>query len=393
VTETVSFRSSLSRCKNLVIKVGTAVLARNVGADCPAEFDGSVFLDLVQSVADLLAQGHRVSLVSSGAILSGMIGLGHRSRPRLLPEKQACAAVGQIELMARYKALFDARGIRIGQLLLTADDCRRRQRFLNARNTVLALLKRGILPIINENDTVSVDEIKLGDNDNLSSLVINLVGADLLLLLSDVDGIFTSDPKRDPTATRIPTLSEGAPEFTSLATGAGKGVGTGGIATKLAAASKAMALGVPAVIACGKVRGIVPRILAGEDLGTVFIPKQQQLSPKKHWMAFAPRPRGRILVDEGAARALQQGKKSLLPSGVIGAEGEFAMGDLVGILGPDNQEVARGLSNYSAVDVRRIQGARSSDIERILGRKDFDEVVHRDNMVVSRSQIVTKERS
>ena len=378
-------RESLTRCRNLVIKVGSAVLARST-PDGAAALDGAVLLDLVQTISDLLAEGYQVSLVTSGAILSGMITLGYTSRPRLLPEKQACAAVGQIELMYRYRELFAARGVGVGQLLLTADDFRDRQRFLNARNTVLTLLKRGTLPIINENDTVSVDEIKLGDNDNLSSMVINLVGADLLLLLSDVEGLYTADPKSDPTAHRIPLLAEDAPELATLAKPASAGVGTGGIATKIAAVQKAMALGVPAVIACGKQRGVIRAVLAGDDTGTMFAPRREALRAKKHWMAFAPKPRGRILLDAGAARALAQGNKSLLPSGIRGVEGEFEMGDLVSLLDPEAREIGRGLSSYSAGEVRRIQGQQTSEIERLLGRKDFDEVVHRDNLVLAKGE-------
>jgi glutamate 5-kinase len=393
-------RALLSGCRNLVIKVGSAVLAaapaggggarpaRRVPA--PAAMDGAVLLDLVQTVADLIARGHRVSLVSSGAILSGMIALGYPERPRLLPEKQACAAVGQIELMARYRALFEARGVPVGQLLLTADDFRDRSRFLNARNTILTLLDRGILPIINENDTVSVDEIKLGDNDNLSALVLNLVGADLLVLLSDVEGLLTADPRRDAGARRLPVVQEGAPELAAgpesppKASRSTASVGTGGIATKLAAVREAMALGVPVVLACGKVRGAVGSVLAGNDIGTLFVPRRRELSRKKHWMAFAPAPRGSIVVDAGAARALAQGGKSLLPSGVRDVSGEFSMGDLISLVGPGGREVARGLASYSADEVRRIRGAHTSRIEEILGRKDYDEVVHRDNLVLTR---------
>lgn len=378
-------RESLARCRNIVIKVGSAVLARTTDGG-PAALDGAVLLDLVQTISDLMEEGYKVSLVTSGAILSGMITLGYATRPRLLPEKQACAAVGQIELMYRYRELFAQRGIGVAQLLLTADDFRDRQRFLNARNTVLTLLERGTLPIINENDTVSVDEIKLGDNDNLSSLVINLVGADLLLLLSDVEGLYTADPKKDPGATRIRTLTEGAPELATLAKATSGGVGTGGIATKIFAVEKAMALGVPAVVACGKIRGVIRQVLSGGDTGTMFTPRRDALKAKKHWIAFAPKPRGRILLDAGAVKALTQSNKSLLPIGIKGVEGEFEMGDLVSLMSPEAREIGRGLVSFSADEVRRIQGQQTSEIEKLLGRKDFDEVVHRDNLVLSKGE-------
>jgi glutamate 5-kinase len=371
--------AAITQAKTMVVKVGSAVLTDSERGG----LDGAVFLDLVQSLADLAQEGRRVVLVTSGAVLSGMMALGLKERPRLLPEKQACAAIGQIELMARYRSLFEARGVRVGQILLTADDFRDRQRFLNARNTILTLLERGVVPIINENDTVSVDEIKLGDNDNLSSLVINLIGADLLLLLSDVDGLYTGDPKTNREAKRIPRLVDGAPELVELGKGPSAGIGSGGIATKLAAVRKAMALGVPAAIACGKVRGIIRAVLAGQDVGTQFVPGPDALTRKKHWMAFAPKPRGRILLDAGAVKAVTTGNKSLLPSGVRGVEGEFEMGDLVSLVGPDSLELARGLASYPSQEIRRIQGVHSSQIEKILGHKDFDEVVHRDNLVLT----------
>jgi glutamate 5-kinase len=269
----------------------------------------------------------------------------------------------------------------VGQVLLTAQDIGDRARYLNARNTLLALLRFGVLPIVNENDTVAVEEIKVGDNDNLSALVASLIEADLLVVLTDVDGLYTSDPATDPDARIIDTVEMITDDVTRLVydgTGAGA---VGGMATKLQAAQKAAAAGVPMVIASGRKQGVLSRVLKGEAVGTYFAPKADRLGARKRWIAFAVKPQGRLTVDAGALQALTHHGKSLLPSGVVDVEGEFAAGEVVALIG-EGREFARGLVNFDADELRRIRGAKTREIETRLGYKSFDEVIHRDNLVI-----------
>lgn len=372
--------------KHVVVKVGSAVLGGKDG------LDGRVMMDLVQTIADLMAEGTRVSLVSSGAILAGRQRLGMTERPKTLPEKQACAALGQIELMARYRSLFEVRGVAVAQILLTAEDFVHRGRFLNARNTFMALHNHGILPIVNENDTVSTEEIKLGDNDNLSCLLLSLIGADLLVLLSDVNGLYERDPKQDPTARPLPFIQDTDPLFDKLPSAPVKmgtqSVGTGGITTKMECARKSLSMGIPMVWACGKESRALARILEGEELGTLFWPQGRGVigSRRKAWLANAAKPRGRIVIDRGAAEALQSRGKSLLAKGIVAVEGAFQLGDLVQVMDPDNREIGRGLVCYSSDEVDRIKGMHSSDIGAVLGRQDYEEVMHRDNFVLYRAR-------
>lgn len=361
--------------RRLVVKVGSGLIAEPIRGPDPARI-GPLAADLAAA-----ARGREVILVTSGAIAAGTARLGLRERPRSIPEKQAAAAVGQAALMWHYEQACGAHGLRVAQVLLTQEDISHRARYLNARNTLLTLLGFGVLPIVNENDTVAVEEIKVGDNDNLAALVASLVDADLLVLLSDIDGLYTDDPHRNPAARRIELVDAITPEMERLA-GAEGPLGTGGMVTKLQAAQKAMAAGIPMVIADGRRPGALGAIVAGEPIGTYFRPRTDRLAARKRWIAFAIPPQGVLEVDRGARHALVEGGKSLLPSGVVKVEGEFAAGDAVGLRDPEGREFARGIVNCDAREVALLRGARTSEIERLLGYRVLDEVIHRDNLVI-----------
>jgi glutamate 5-kinase len=368
-------RRQLGRVRRLVVKVGTSLITEPGAGPDP---------DRIAALAAEIAsvrEGREIVLVSSGAIATGMSRLALAARPRSIPEKQAAAAVGQSALMWHYEAAFKRHAAAVGQVLLTAQDIADRARYLNARNTLLALLRFGVLPIVNENDTVAVEEIKVGDNDNLSALVASLIDADLLVLLTDVEGLYTADPARDRTARVVETVEAVTDEVARLVyngTGAGS---VGGMATKLQAAQKAAAAGVPMIIASGRKQGVLARVLRGEPVGTYFAPKADRLGARKRWIAFAVTPQGRLTVDAGAQQALTHQGKSLLPSGVVEVEGEFAAGEVVALVG-GGKEFARGLVNFEAEELRRIRGAKTRDIATRLGYKSFDEVIHRDNLVI-----------
>jgi glutamate 5-kinase len=367
---------TLPPLRRIVVKVGSGLVTDpRVGPD-PARI-GRLAAELAATAARPL----ELALVSSGAIASGVPRLGLRERPRTIPEKQAAAAAGQVWLMWHYEQAFAGHGRRVAQVLLTQEDISHRGRYLNARNTLLTLLGYGVLPIVNENDTVAVEEIKVGDNDNLAALVAYLVDADLLVLLSDIDGLYTGDPREDPDARRIELVEAITPEMERVAGTQGP-LGTGGMVTKLQAAQKAMAAGIPMVIADGRQPGVLTAVLAGEPVGTYFQPRGDRLTARKRWIAFATAPQGMLHVDGGARRALTERGKSLLPSGVVKVEGEFAAGDAVGLRDPDGHEFARGIVNYEAREVALLRGVKTQDIERLLGYHAGDEVIHRDNLVV-----------
>jgi glutamate 5-kinase len=372
-------RRQLGRIRRLVVKVGSGLIT--------APDAGPERRRIAALAADVAAArgtpAREVVVVSSGAIATGMARLALPRRPRSIPDKQAAAAVGQSALMRHYEAAFKRHGLLVGQVLLTAQDIGDRARYLNARNTLLALLRLGVLPIVNENDTVAVEEIKVGDNDNLSALVASLIEADLLVLLTDVDGLFTANPVMDPAARKLDTVEAITDDVTRLVW-AGAGAGSvGGMATKLQAAQKAAAAGVPMIIANGRTERVLQRVLAGESLGTYFAPRIDRLAARKRWIAFAVPPHGRLTVDAGAVRALTLGGKSLLPSGVVRVDGDFAAGEVVAVADEAaGKEFARGLVNFDAPELRRIRGAKTREIEPRLGYKSFDEVIHRDNLVI-----------
>jgi glutamate 5-kinase len=368
---------ALSGARRIVVKVGSGLITEpGRGPTAP------LISRLAGELAELVRDRREVALVSSGAIATGTARLGLASRPRTIPEKQAAAAVGQSALMWQYEQAFAPYGIQVGQVLLTGEDISDRSRYLNARNTLLALLAFGVLPIVNENDTVAVEEIKVGDNDNLAALVAHLIDADLLILLTDVDGLYTGDPLRDPTARRLETVEAITGDIQRLVFDDVGRVSVGGMSTKLEAAQKANASGIPMVIASGREPGMLGRLLKDEPVGTYFLPREDRLASRKRWIAFAVPREGRLMVDAGARKALTEGGKSLLPSGIVSVEGEFAAGAAVGLAEQDGPEFARGLVNYDAAELRKIRGVKTKDIERTLGYKGLDEVVHRDNLVV-----------
>jgi glutamate 5-kinase len=370
-------RRALSRIRRVVVKVGSG-LVTTPGEGPSSEHIGRIAADL----SALVHEGREVALVTSGAIATGVARLGLTARPRSIPEKQAAAAVGQSALMWEYEQAFKKHGIPVGQVLLTGQDISDRSRYLTARNTLLALLEFGVLPVINENDTVAVDEIKVGDNDNLAALVAHLIDADLLVLLTDVDGLYTGNPRQDPSARRLETVEAITDQIQRMVYDASARVSVGGMATKLQAGQKASASGIPMVIANGREAGLLPRLLKGEPIGTYFQPRDDRLAARKRWIAYAVPPQGRLAVDAGAKKALTERGKSLLPSGVVAVDGQFRAGEVVALTLGDEPEFARGLVSYDADEVRLILGAKTADIARRLGYEGVDEVVHRDNLVI-----------
>jgi len=373
----MSERADVREAKRLVVKVGSAVLSQG-----DVTLHQPTLQRICRDLVGLRKEGYQVVLVSSGAILAGMGRLGLTERPGSIPLKQAAAAVGQSLLMRRYEEVFAPYGQKLGQLLLTQDDFRSRHRYLNARNTLFTLLHLGVLPIINENDTVAVEEIRFGDNDRLSALVATLLGADLLVILTDLDGLYTADPRKDPHAKLVHEVPRRSAGLHFWADESGTGLGTGGMATKVKAARAAAAAGVRTVIANGLVEGILERIIRGEAVGTVFPASASRMGSRKRWLAFATTHSGRITVDAGAKEALIRNGKSLLPSGVLSVDGRFEGGDVVSLCDIDGVEFARGVTNYDVEQVKQIRGIRSDRIEDALGAKPFDEVVHRDNLVI-----------
>ena len=368
---------ALKQVRRVIIKIGSRVLTDDDG-----RLDMEVIRRICSQIAEARAAGRQVVLVSSGAIAAGRSELGMTEKPRTIPQKQAAAAIGQTRLMRAYQEALAPHGLKAAQVLLTSEDLATRQRFLNARATLGALLEFGVVPVINENDTVVVDEIKFGDNDNLSALVTNVAEAHLLLILTDIDGFYSADPRSNPEAYLIPLVKTVTREMERAAGGSGSTVGTGGMATKLAAARKAAKNGVPTILVPGKRDGIIADALNGCEVGTLFLPSSRGLNQRKHWIAYTLRPTGRITVDGGARDVLEKKGKSLLPSGIVAVEGRFERGACVRVCGPDGREFARGLADYSAADIRRIAGRRSSEIENLLGYYYSDVVIHRDNLVL-----------
>lgn len=366
----------LGRIRRVVVKIGSSVLAGENGLRTDE------LARLAREIGALRAAGRSVTLVSSGAIAAGRTVLGG-GRPRTIPQRQAVASVGQIRLMAEYERAFSRQGITVAQILLDAEDLASRHRYLNAEHAISALHKGGVLPIVNENDTVAVDELQFGDNDNLSALVASLVGADLLILLSDVPGVFASDPRRDPDAPLIPVLSKIDAKVFALAGDGANALGTGGMRSKLHAAKKAASAGIPAVIADGRVPGTLQRVLDPDvDEGTLILPSADPVARRKHWIAFSVKPRGTVHCDAGAAAAVRERGRSLLPSGVTGVEGRFRRGDCISLADPSGHEFARGLAVYGAEDAARIAGKRSQQVHGILGYELGAELVHRNDLVL-----------
>src|SRR5512138_2554287 len=371
-------RPALSRARRLVVKVGTGTLTDPAG-----RFDRANCARVAAELADV-ARGRRLVLVSSGAVTMGAERLGlvrSRAKPWDIPTKQACAAVGQPHLMAAWGEALGAHGLKVAQVLLTADDLASRKRFLNARRTFERLLERGVVPVVNENDTVAVDEIKVGDNDTLAALVAGCVEADLVAMLTDVEGLYDRSPEQAG-ATLLHDVPRIGADVERMAGGAGTERSVGGMATKVKAARRLAAQGVPTALLSGRRPGALRALLAGEPVGTVFAAGKERLPSRKGWLAVAARGKGVILVDAGARKALVDQKRSLLPSGVRAVQGQFGIGDPVDIAVDPARPFARGLAGYAADEVRRIAGLKTSEIERTLGYKYLDEVVHRDDMVL-----------
>ena len=361
--------------RRVVVKLGSGVLSAGTG-----KLDAATIRRLSRDIGAARALGVEMVVVSSGAILAGAESLALKTRPATTQLKQAAAAVGQSRLMRAWEGGLARERLKAAQILLTREDLRQRQRYLNARNTIFTLLRLGVVPVINENDTVSVDEIKFGDNDVLSALVAGLCEADLLVLLTDQDGVFTADPRRDAAASLIPVFDASA----RARIGKAGPSGSGGMESKVSAASMAAAGGLQAVVASGAKTGTLAAILAGERPGTWFLPKGAPASRRRQWLAYAANPRGQIVVDEGARRALVTGLKSLLPSGVRSVAREFEAGDVVSLV-EGGREFARGLTNYGSRELEKIMGKKTAEILALLGHKPADEVVHRDNMAVLES--------
>jgi len=361
----------------IVVKVGSSLVT-----DEGRGLDEAAIARWAAQIAQLRALGKEIVLVSSGAVAEGMKRLGWTRRPTAMHELQAAAAVGQMGLVQAYESAFRNRGLRTAQVLLTHDDLADRKRYLNARSTLLALLGLGVVPIINENDTVVTDEIKFGDNDTLGALVANLLDAEVLVILTDQRGLYTADPRRDPAARLLDCVVAGDPALESMAGGAGSAIGSGGMITKVLAARRASAGGAHTVVASGREPEVLMRLAAGESLGTRFVAQTPRLAARKKWLADHLQLRGSVRLDAGAARALLRRGGSLLPIGVTEVVGDFERGEAVAILDPDGREIARGLSGYSSSEARLIMRKPSSEIVRILGFVEEPELVHRDHMVL-----------
>lgn len=371
-------RATLKDVKRIVIKVGSSTITYGNGKRNFSRID-----HLAREIADLANQGKEIILVSSGAVAVGVDRLGLPAKPKTIPGKQAAAAVGQGVLMHTYEKIFAEYGQIVAQVLLTRVDSVDRHRYTNSRNTFLALLEHKVIPIVNENDVVAIDELKIGDNDNLSALVAGIVDADLLIILSDIDGLYTANPQKDPNAKLVPEVTDITPEIEASAGDAGSKVGTGGMFTKIQAAKMATSSGINMVIASGEEKDAISRILEGEEIGTLFVSRENRLQFRKRWLAFGARIAGKIVVDDGCAKAVRKaGGCSILPAGITDVEGEFEAGNTISVVNKNGHELARGLSNYSSEELDMIKGAKTSEIENILGHKHFDEVIHRDDLVI-----------
>jgi len=371
-------KTLFAKRRRIVIKVGSAVLA-----SAETGLDQARIERLASEINDLLGQDREVLLVSSGAIAAGLTKLGLTKKKGMpLSLKQAAAAIGQSSLMWMYEKTFATYGRKVAQVLLTREDLSNRTRFLNARNTLQTLLDFGVVPIINENDTVSVDEIKFGDNDNLSGMVAHLADADLLVILSDIDGLYTVDPKLDPAAELIPVVEKVTADVERGAGDAQSLVGTGGMRSKIMTAKKVGAYGVPMVIINGRKPGLLQALFEGREAGTLFLPSPEKQDSRKQWIAYAVSAKGKLVIDDGGREALTSKGKSLLPGGVVRIEGSFKAGECVTCVDKSGRAFARGLVKYSSADLDRIKGLKTSQIASVLGHKDYDEVIHRDDLVI-----------
>jgi glutamate 5-kinase len=369
--------SVIRHSKRLVVKVGSA-LVTNAGLG----LDHQALTGWAEQIARLRNDGREVVLVSSGAIAEGMLRLGWTTRPKELHEQQAAAAVGQMGLVQMYETKLREHGLRSAQVLLTHADLADRERYLNARSTLLTLLSLQVIPVINENDTVVNDEIRFGDNDTLGALVANLVDADAYVILTDQRGLYSADPRKDPGAQLIQTAAAGDPALEAMAGGAGSSIGRGGMLTKVLAAKRAARSGTSTVIAWGREDDVLPRLVAGAAIGTLLTASTAKVAARKQWMLDHLQLRGAVVVDEGAAAKLRDEGKSLLPIGIVEVQGDFVRGDVIAVRSPAGTEIARGLANYSASEARLVARKPSSQIEALLGYANEPEMIHRTNLVL-----------
>ncbi len=371
-------REMLKNAKRIVVKVGTSTITYSNGKRNFSQIDR-----LARELSDLQNQGKEMILVTSGAVAVGVDRLGLPQKPDAIPGKQAAAAVGQGVLMHTYEKFFADYGQVVAQVLLTKTESIDRHRYTNSRNTFMELLKQGVIPIVNENDVVALDELKIGDNDNMSALVAGIVDADLVIILSDIDGLYTANPQTNPDAELVSLVTEITPEIEASAGGVGSARGTGGMATKIQAAKAATSSGINLVIASGTEKNAIPRIVNGENIGTLFVSRENRLQFRKRWLAFGARIQGSVVVDAGCAEAIHKaGGCSILPAGVVAVEGCFEPGSTISVKDGDGHELARGLSHYSSEELEKIKGCKSCDIEDIIGHKNYDEIIHRDDLVI-----------
>jgi glutamate 5-kinase len=370
-------KNLITRVKRAVIKIGSSVLTDDNG-----ELIEDVFDDIAEEVSKVRSKRIEIVVVSSGAIAAGMKKMRLSQKPIEISTKQAIAACGQSSLIWYYEKAFSAFGEKVAQILLTHDSFSIRKRFLNARKTLFTLFRMGVIPVVNENDTVAVEEIMFGDNDNLAALVTSLVEADLLVLLTDIDGLYSKDPRKYNDAELISEINVINKMVEEIAGETHGKTTTGGMKTKIQAVKTAAAFGVPTIIASGKKAGVLSDIFSGTNTGTLFLPAKDKLKSRKHWIAFILKPAGSVQIDEGAKKAIVNSGKSLLPSGVKDVHGEFESGELVRCVDEIGTEVARGLTSYSSDEIKKLKGAKTGDIEKILGYKYSDEIIHRDDLVV-----------
>lgn len=376
--EAEKYREALKNAKRIVIKVGTSTITYANGKRKFSQIDR-----LAREISDLQNQGKEMILVTSGAVAVGVDRMGLSCKPATIPGKQAAAAVGQGVLMHTYEKFFADYGQVVAQVLITKTEAIDRHRYTNSRNTFMELMRQHVIPIVNENDVVALDELKIGDNDNMSALVAGIVDADLVIILSDVYGLYTANPQTHPEAALMPTVLEITPEVEASAGGVGSARGTGGMATKIQAAKAATSSGIQLVIASGTEKNAITRILQGEVLGTLFVSRENRLQFRKRWLAFGAQIQGSLVVDEGCAKAIHKaGGCSILPAGIFAVEGEFLAGSTVRVIDKDAHELARGLVHYSSAELAQIKGCKSAEIADILGHKNFDEVIHRDDLVI-----------
>lgn len=371
-------REALKKAKRIVIKVGTSTITYANGKRNFSQIDR-----LAREISDLQNQGKEMILVTSGAVAVGVDRMGLPGKPKTIPGKQAAAAVGQGVLMHTYEKFFADYGQIVAQVLITKTEAIDRHRYTNTRNTFMELMRQRVIPIVNENDVVALDELKIGDNDNMSALVAGIVDADLVIILSDVDGLYTANPQTHPDAVIVPEVAEITPEIEASAGGVGSARGTGGMATKIQAAKAATSSGIHLVIASGTEKNAITRVLQGEELGTLFVSRENRLQFRKRWLAFGAKIAGSIVVDDGCAKAIRKaGGCSILPAGVFAVQGEFLPGSTVSVIDKEAHELARGLVHYSSAELEQIKGCNSGEIANILGHKNFDEVIHRDDLVI-----------